>query len=59
VGGPDDPVAIPRGSTRTDWEVELGVVIGRRASYLDSPAESLGTWPASSWPTTSPSATSS
>ena len=41
VGGPDDPVAIPRGSTRTDWEVELGVVIGRRASYLDSPAESL------------------
>jgi 2,4-diketo-3-deoxy-L-fuconate hydrolase len=41
VGGPDDPVAIPRGSTRTDWEVELGVVIGRRASYLDSPADSL------------------
>lgn len=42
VGGPDDPVAIPRGSTRTDWEVELAVVIGRYASYLDSPAESLG-----------------
>jgi 2-keto-4-pentenoate hydratase/2-oxohepta-3-ene-1,7-dioic acid hydratase in catechol pathway len=42
VGGPDDPVAIPRGSTKTDWEVELGVVIGRRASYLDSPADSLG-----------------
>jgi len=41
VGGPDDPVAIPRGSTRTDWEVELGVVIGRRASYLDAPADSL------------------
>jgi 2,4-didehydro-3-deoxy-L-rhamnonate hydrolase len=41
VGGPDDPVAIPRGSTRTDWEVELGVVIGRHASYLDSPADSL------------------
>jgi 2-keto-4-pentenoate hydratase/2-oxohepta-3-ene-1,7-dioic acid hydratase in catechol pathway len=41
VGGPDDPVAIPRRSTRTDWEVELGVVIGRRASYLDSPADSL------------------
>ena len=33
-------VAIPRGSEKTDWEVELGVVIGRRASYLDSPAES-------------------
>ena len=42
VGGPHDPVAIPRGSTRTDWEVELGVVIGRHASYLDSPADSLG-----------------
>jgi len=35
-------VVIPRGSTRTDWEVELGVVIGERASYLDSPEESLG-----------------
>lgn len=35
--GPHDEVRIPRGSTRTDWEVELGVVIGRRASYLDSP----------------------
>lgn len=41
VVGPDDDVAIPRGSTRTDWEVELGVVIGKRALYLDSPAESL------------------
>ena len=37
--GPDDDVRIPRGSTKTDWEVELGVVIGRRTSYLDSPAE--------------------
>ena len=42
VTGPDDRVVIPRGSTRTDWEVELGVVIGERASYLDSPEESLG-----------------
>jgi 2-keto-4-pentenoate hydratase/2-oxohepta-3-ene-1,7-dioic acid hydratase in catechol pathway len=41
VGGPNDRVPIPRGSAKTDWEVELGVVIGRRASYLDSPAESL------------------
>ncbi|MCR2811579.1 fumarylacetoacetate hydrolase family protein [Microbacterium sp. zg.Y1090] len=39
VVGPDDDVQIPRGSTKTDWEVELGVVIGRRASYLDSPAQ--------------------
>lgn len=37
--GPDDDVRIPRGSTRTDWEVELGIVIGRRTSYLDSVAE--------------------
>lgn len=41
VVGPDDDVAIPRGSTKTDWEVELGVVIGRTASYLDSPEEAL------------------
>jgi 2,4-diketo-3-deoxy-L-fuconate hydrolase len=37
--GPDDDVRIPRGSTKPDWEVELGVVIGRRTSYLDSPEE--------------------
>jgi 2-keto-4-pentenoate hydratase/2-oxohepta-3-ene-1,7-dioic acid hydratase in catechol pathway len=39
VTGPYDPVRIPRGSTKTDWEVELGVVIGQRASYLDSPEQ--------------------
>ena len=39
VVGPYDDVAIPRGSSKTDWEVELGVVIGRRASYLASPVE--------------------
>jgi 2-keto-4-pentenoate hydratase/2-oxohepta-3-ene-1,7-dioic acid hydratase in catechol pathway len=32
--GPNDPVMIPRGSEKTDWEVELGVVIGSRASYV-------------------------
>jgi 2,4-diketo-3-deoxy-L-fuconate hydrolase len=37
VVGPNDDVVIPRGSVKTDWEVELGVVIGHRASYLDSP----------------------
>ncbi|HEV7186875.1 MAG TPA: fumarylacetoacetate hydrolase family protein [Blastococcus sp.] len=41
VVGPDDDVAIPRGSLKTDWEVELGVVIGKRALYLDSPSSSL------------------
>lgn len=40
VAGPDDAAFIPRNSTKTDWEVELGVVIGRRASYLGSPADS-------------------
>jgi 2-keto-4-pentenoate hydratase/2-oxohepta-3-ene-1,7-dioic acid hydratase in catechol pathway len=40
VVGPYDDVLIPRGSTKTDWEVELGVVIGTRARYLDSPADS-------------------
>lgn len=39
--GPNDPVVIPRNSTATDYEVELAVVIGRRASYLSSPAEAL------------------
>ncbi|MEU1553750.1 fumarylacetoacetate hydrolase family protein [Streptomyces scabiei] len=34
--GPHDDVRIPRGSTKTDWEVELGIVIGRRTAYLDS-----------------------
>jgi 2-keto-4-pentenoate hydratase/2-oxohepta-3-ene-1,7-dioic acid hydratase in catechol pathway len=37
--GPYDDVRIPRGSTKLDWEVELGVVIGRRTSYLDSVEE--------------------
>ena len=32
--GPNDEVKIPRGSKKTDWEVELGVVIGKRASYV-------------------------
>ena len=39
--GPNDPVTIPRGSEKTDWEVELGVVIGTRASYV-SEADALG-----------------
>ncbi|GAB4066147.1 fumarylacetoacetate hydrolase family protein [Angustibacter speluncae] len=39
VVGPDDDVVVPRGSTKTDWEVELGVVVGRRCSYLRDEAE--------------------
>jgi 2-keto-4-pentenoate hydratase/2-oxohepta-3-ene-1,7-dioic acid hydratase in catechol pathway len=41
VTGPYDDVLIPRGSAKTDWEVELGVVIGSRARYLDAPADAL------------------
>ena len=37
VAGPFDGVDIPRRSTKTDWEVELAIVIGTRALYLDSP----------------------
>ena len=36
VVGPYDPILIPRGSEKTDWEVELGIVIGKDARYLDS-----------------------
>jgi ureidoglycolate lyase len=35
VCGPDDDVEIPRGSEKTDWEVELGVVIGKPAKHVD------------------------
>lgn len=35
IQGPNDDVRIPRGSTKTDWEVELGVVIGTTARYVD------------------------
>ncbi|MBN1516982.1 fumarylacetoacetate hydrolase family protein [Candidatus Sumerlaeota bacterium] len=38
--GPYDTILIPRQSLKTDWEVELGVVIGAEARYLSSPAES-------------------
>ncbi|WP_305988453.1 fumarylacetoacetate hydrolase family protein [Roseibium sp. MMSF_3544] len=35
IVGPDDDVEIPRGSEKTDWEVELGVVIGKSGKYID------------------------
>ncbi|PWJ19235.1 fumarylacetoacetate hydrolase family protein [Jannaschia seohaensis] len=40
VVGPDDDVVMPRGSTHTDWEVELGVVIGTKGKYI-SEADAL------------------
>ncbi|MGW1272639.1 fumarylacetoacetate hydrolase family protein [Streptomyces sp. NPDC002491] len=42
VVGPYDEVLIPRGSVKTDWEVELAVVIGKRARYLDGPDAARG-----------------
>ena len=41
ICGANDDLQIPRGSTKTDWEVELGVIIGRPAKYV-SQAEALG-----------------
>jgi 2,4-diketo-3-deoxy-L-fuconate hydrolase len=41
ICGPNDPIQIPRGSTRTDWEVELGVVIGEPGVYIDE-ADAMG-----------------
>lgn len=35
--GPNDEVLIPRKSQKTDWEVELGVLVGKRARYIESP----------------------
>ena len=42
IVGPDDEVLVPRASTQTDWEVELAVIIGRKASYLAGPEEAAG-----------------
>ncbi|MFE0444546.1 fumarylacetoacetate hydrolase family protein [Streptomyces sp. PDY-4] len=42
VVGPYDAVRIPRGSVKTDWEVELAVVVGAEARYLAGPGEAAG-----------------
>ncbi|MER5962409.1 fumarylacetoacetate hydrolase family protein [Streptomyces sp. NPDC002057] len=41
VVGPDDTVLVPRDSVKTDWEVELAIVIGRTARYLETDEEAL------------------
>lgn len=41
LAGPYDDVTLPRASVKTDWEVELGVVIGKSTTYLDSVQQSL------------------
>ena len=40
LSGPNDPVTLPRGSKKGDWEVELAVIIGRRAQYVE-PADAI------------------
>jgi len=40
IQGPNDPIMLPRGSVKTDWEVELGIIIGSKASYV-SEADAL------------------
>ncbi|MCC5965352.1 MAG: fumarylacetoacetate hydrolase family protein [Natronohydrobacter sp.] len=40
ICGPNDPIILPRGSVKTDWEVELGVIIGTRAKYV-SPEQAM------------------
>jgi 2-keto-4-pentenoate hydratase/2-oxohepta-3-ene-1,7-dioic acid hydratase in catechol pathway len=39
--GPNDNIIVPKGSTKLDWEVELGIVIGRRAQYIASVEKAL------------------
>ncbi|MGV8986036.1 MAG: fumarylacetoacetate hydrolase family protein [Cypionkella sp.] len=34
ICGPNDPIIIPRGATKTDWEVELAIIIGKKAKYV-------------------------
>lgn len=41
VVGPNDEVLLPRGSAKTDWEVELAVVIGKQARYVETDEEAL------------------
>lgn len=41
LAGPDDEIVIPRGFTKVDWEVELAVVVGKRAWQLDATANPL------------------
>ena len=59
ICGPDDDIVIPRGSTKTDWEVELGVVIGTRRALHRRGAMRWTTSPATAWSTTCPSANTS
>lgn len=42
IAGPYDPAPIPPGALKYDWEVELGIVIGRQAVYLASPEDAAG-----------------
>ena len=58
INGPDDDIMIPKGSEKTDWEVELGIVIGSVTRYISSMTALDAISPAIAWSTTSPSAPS-
>jgi 2,4-diketo-3-deoxy-L-fuconate hydrolase len=53
IQGPDDPVMLPKGSKKSDWEVELGVVIGRTGTACVTEGRAVAMWPATAWSTTS------
>ena len=57
ICGPNDDTMMPKDSTKLDWEVELGIVIGQRARYLPRTTRSTSS-PAIASPTTFPSASS-
>ncbi len=58
IVGPNDDLVIPRGSEKTDWEVELGVVIGRKTRNMSAKPKRSTMSPAIARSTTSPSARS-
>ena len=56
LNGPNDDIVLPKGSLKSDWEVELGVVIGTRRPLCRRGTRRSSTWPATAWSTTSASA---
>ena len=58
IVGPNDDIVIPKGSTKTDWEVELAIVIGTRASYVSEERRASARARAIASATTCPSASS-
>ena len=49
ISGPNDDVIQPKRSTKLDWEVELGIVIGTKAQYVEREGGARATSPATAW----------